>query len=193
MILSDECYSEIYTQSPPAACWNAPDLILPMSSRFSRSRSAPICRACGSASPPATGNSSRCFTNCAMSRPPRCRCRCSMSRSPPMATRPMSRKNRRLYRIKFDLADQILGRCYGYRRPAGGFCVWLDVSAHGGDEGRDREALPGRRRARGARKLHWRAGNLTAATPAPATFGWRWCRAVKPPAEALHRLVEILD
>jgi N-succinyldiaminopimelate aminotransferase len=43
-------------------------------------------------------------------------------------------ENRRLYRIKFDLADQILGNRYGYKRPDGGFCVWLDVSAHGGDE-----------------------------------------------------------
>ena len=42
--------------------------------------------------------------------------------------------NRRLYRIKFDLADQILGNRYGYARPAGGFCVWLDVSDRGGDE-----------------------------------------------------------
>src|SRR5437588_4310076 len=43
-------------------------------------------------------------------------------------------ENRRLYRIKFDLADQILGNRYGYARPAGGFCVWLDVSERGGDE-----------------------------------------------------------
>jgi N-succinyldiaminopimelate aminotransferase len=43
-------------------------------------------------------------------------------------------ENRRLYRIKFDLADQILGSRYGYKRPAGGFCVWLDVSDRGGDE-----------------------------------------------------------
>src|SRR5215831_9175040 len=43
-------------------------------------------------------------------------------------------ENRKLYRIKFDLADQILGNRYGYKRPAGGFCVWLDVSKHGGDE-----------------------------------------------------------
>ena len=42
--------------------------------------------------------------------------------------------NRRLYGIKFDLADEIIGSRYGYRRPAGGFCLWLDVSAHGGDE-----------------------------------------------------------
>ncbi|WP_035980951.1 aminotransferase class I/II-fold pyridoxal phosphate-dependent enzyme [Bradyrhizobium sp. STM 3843] len=42
-------------------------------------------------------------------------------------------ENRRLYRLKFDLADQILGNRYGYKRPAGGFCVWLDVSDRGGD------------------------------------------------------------
>src|SRR5262252_3846758 len=36
--------------------------------------------------------------------------------------------NRRLYRAKFDLADQIIGNRYGYRRPAGGFFLWLDVS-----------------------------------------------------------------
>ena len=42
--------------------------------------------------------------------------------------------NRDLYRQKFDLADQILGTRYGYRRPAGGFCLWLNVSAQGGDE-----------------------------------------------------------
>src|SRR6266446_9511721 len=39
-------------------------------------------------------------------------------------------ENRRLYRIKFDLADQILGNRYGYDRPAGGFCVWLRSEEH---------------------------------------------------------------
>jgi aspartate/methionine/tyrosine aminotransferase len=43
-------------------------------------------------------------------------------------------ENRRLYRQKFDLADQIIGNRYGYRRPPGGFFLWLDVSAHGGSE-----------------------------------------------------------
>ena len=43
-------------------------------------------------------------------------------------------ENRRLYREKFDLADQIIGDRYGYRRPAGGFFLWLDVAAHGGSE-----------------------------------------------------------
>jgi N-succinyldiaminopimelate aminotransferase len=43
-------------------------------------------------------------------------------------------ENRRLYRIKFDLADQIVGNRYGYKRPAGGFCIWLNVAEQGGDE-----------------------------------------------------------
>jgi aspartate/methionine/tyrosine aminotransferase len=43
-------------------------------------------------------------------------------------------ENRRLYRLKFDLADQIIGDRYGYTRPAGGFFLWLDVSKYGGSE-----------------------------------------------------------
>ncbi|MCL2715841.1 MAG: aminotransferase class I/II-fold pyridoxal phosphate-dependent enzyme [Alphaproteobacteria bacterium] len=43
-------------------------------------------------------------------------------------------ENRRLYRRKFDLADQILRQGCGYRRPGGGFCIWLNVSAFGSDE-----------------------------------------------------------
>jgi len=43
-------------------------------------------------------------------------------------------QNRRLYAEKFDLADQIIGSRYGYRRPGGGFFLWLDVSVHGSDE-----------------------------------------------------------
>jgi len=43
-------------------------------------------------------------------------------------------KNRELYNAKFDLADQIIGDRYGYKRPAGGFFLWLDVSRFGGSE-----------------------------------------------------------
>src|SRR5262249_34985584 len=34
-------------------------------------------------------------------------------------------ENRRLYKMKFDLADQILGGRYGYRPPARGLLLWL--------------------------------------------------------------------
>jgi N-succinyldiaminopimelate aminotransferase len=43
-------------------------------------------------------------------------------------------ENRKLYSAKFDLADQIIGDRYGYKRPAGGFFLWLDVSACGSSE-----------------------------------------------------------
>ena len=36
-------------------------------------------------------------------------------------------ENRRMYRAKFDRADQILSGKFGYYRPEGGFYLWLDV------------------------------------------------------------------
>ena len=35
--------------------------------------------------------------------------------------------NRALYRAKFDLAERLLGGRFGFRRPPGGFFLWLDV------------------------------------------------------------------
>jgi N-succinyldiaminopimelate aminotransferase len=41
---------------------------------------------------------------------------------------------RAAYGLKFDIADSLLGGRYGYYRPAGGFCLWLDMSQFGGGE-----------------------------------------------------------
>ena len=96
-----------------------------------------------------------------------------------------------MYRTKFDLADQILANRYGYRRPAGGFCVWLDVSAHGGDEAATmklfREAgvrvIPGSYLARQQRDdFNPGAGYIRLALVSDS----------ESTAEALHRLVETL-
>ncbi|MEW5963578.1 MAG: aminotransferase class I/II-fold pyridoxal phosphate-dependent enzyme [Pseudomonadota bacterium] len=40
--------------------------------------------------------------------------------------------NRAAYNAKFDVCDAVLGERLGYRRPAGGFFLWLDVSHFGG-------------------------------------------------------------
>lgn len=40
--------------------------------------------------------------------------------------------NRRAYSAKYDVCDEVLAGKYGYRRPAGGFFLWLDVSKFGG-------------------------------------------------------------
>src|ERR1700751_750140 len=100
--------------------------------------------------------------------------------------------NRKLYRIKFDLADQILGNRYGYGRPAGGFCVWLDVSDGGGDEA----ACVKLYRDAGVRVI---PGSYLA-RPQPDGFnpGAGYIRLAlvadsESTAEALHRLAEVLD
>jgi N-succinyldiaminopimelate aminotransferase len=87
--------------------------------------------------------------------------------------------NRQRYRIKFDIADQILGSRFGYQRPAGGFCLWLDVSAHGGDEA-------------AAVKLFKQAGVRVI----PGSYLARRLALVQDSettAEALHRMVDVLD
>jgi N-succinyldiaminopimelate aminotransferase len=43
-------------------------------------------------------------------------------------------QGRALYRANFDLADAILGARYGYRRPGGAFFLWLDLAKSGGGE-----------------------------------------------------------
>jgi aspartate/methionine/tyrosine aminotransferase len=100
-------------------------------------------------------------------------------------------ENRKLYRMKFDLADQIIGDRYGYRRPAGGFFLWLDVSALGGDEAVAarlwREAglrvIPGRYLARdGADGRNPGKGYLRIAL----------VQDQGTTAEAMHRLVAVL-
>jgi N-succinyldiaminopimelate aminotransferase len=100
-------------------------------------------------------------------------------------------ENRRLYKIKFDLADQILGGRFGYTRPAGGFCVWLDVSSLGGDE-------------EIALKLYKQAGvrvvpgsYLARQQPDGSNPGKGYIRLAlvqdsETTAEALHRIVEVL-
>ncbi len=101
-------------------------------------------------------------------------------------------ENRRLYREKFDLADQIIGDRYGYSRPAGGFFLWLDVSAYGGSEAATlklwREAglrvVPGRYLAR---------DQADGSNPGADYVRVAMVQNREITAEALHRLVAVLD
>ena len=100
-------------------------------------------------------------------------------------------ENRRLYREKFDLADQIIGDRYGYRRPAGGFFLWLDVSAQGGSETATlrlwREAglrvVPGRYLAR---------EQADGSNPGADYIRVAMVHNNEITAEAMHRLVAVL-
>jgi len=100
-------------------------------------------------------------------------------------------ENRRLYREKFDLADQIIGDRYHYRRPAGGFFLWLDVSAQGGSEAVTqrlwREAglrvVPGRYLAR---------EQADGSNPGADYIRVAMVHNNEITAEAMHRLVAVL-
>jgi N-succinyldiaminopimelate aminotransferase len=99
--------------------------------------------------------------------------------------------NRALYSAKFDLADQIIGDRYGYKRPSGGFFLWLDVSAVGGSEAATlklwREAgvrvLPGRYVAR---------DQADGSNPGASYIRVAMVHDKETTAEALHRLVAVL-
>ena len=99
--------------------------------------------------------------------------------------------NRRLYREKFDLADQIVGDRYGYRRPAGGFFLWLNVAAQGGSEAATlalwKEAgvrvVPGRYLAR---------EQADGSNPGADYIRVAMVQGKDITADALHRLVAVL-
>ena len=99
--------------------------------------------------------------------------------------------NRRLYAIKFDLADQIIGGRYGYVRPPGGFFLWLDVARHGGSEAATvklwREGgvrvLPGRYLAR---------EQADGSNPGADYIRVAMVHDQETTADALHRIVEVL-
>jgi aspartate/methionine/tyrosine aminotransferase len=100
-------------------------------------------------------------------------------------------RNRELYVAKFDLAGQIIGDRYGYKRPEGGFFLWLDIGAKGSDEAvttklwRDGglRVIPGHYLARdGADGRNPGTGYIRVAL----------VQDKETTAEALHRLVTVL-
>jgi len=100
--------------------------------------------------------------------------------------------NRARYRAKFDLADQILGARFGYRRPAGGFCLWLDVAPYGGDEAATLALF----REGGVRVIP--GSYLARRQPDGSNPGAGYIRVAlvqdsATTAEALHRIVKVLD
>ena len=134
LVFSDECYGEIYSDQPPAGMLEAagPDFAnVAIFHSLSKRSSLPGLRIGFAAG-------DRSFMQAYLE---------LRNVAAPMVPTPMQHvaiaayrdeshveENRRLYRQKFDLADQIVGDRYGYRRPAGGFFLWLDVSAQGGSE-----------------------------------------------------------
>ena len=192
MVLSDECYSEIYTRTPPGSILENAGAdfknVVAFQSLSKRS-SLPGLRVGFVAGDKAFIRRFHEWRNVAAPQVPVPLQHVAIAAYGDEAH---VDENRRLYGLKFDHADAILGTRFGYQRPAGGFCAWLDVSAHGGDEQatiklfRDGgvRVLPGSYLARtGADGSNPGAGYIRVALVQPAD-------ATK---EALARMVAVLN
>ena len=192
MILSDECYSEIYTRSAPGSALESAGTdftnVVAFQSLSKRSN-LPGMRVGFAAG---DKNFLTAFHELRNVAAPQVPVPLQQVAIAAYSDEAHVEENRRLYRIKFDLADQILGNRYGYHRPAGGFCVWLDVSGHGGDEAatvrlyRDAgvRVIPGSYLAR---------QQDDGSNPGAGYIRLALVVDSETTAEALHRLVEILD
>lgn len=192
MILSDECYSEIYTRDPPGSMLEAAGAdfakVAVFQSLSKRSNLAGM-RVGFVAGDAEFLNLYHELRNVAAPQVPVPLQHVAVAAYSDEAH---VEDNRRLYRQKFDLADQILGSRYGYQRPAGGFCLWLDVSAHGGDEAATVRLFE----EGGVRVVP--GSYLARPQPDGSNPGAGYIRVAMVPdsettAEALHRLVKILD
>ena len=134
LVFSDECYSEIYTRHPPAGILEAGGSDFANVVEFqslSKRSNLPGLRIGFVAGDRSFLARFLELRNVAAPQVPMPMQRVAIAAYGDEAH---VQENRRLYAQKFDLADQIIGDRYGYRRPAGGFFLWLDVSAQGGDE-----------------------------------------------------------
>jgi aspartate/methionine/tyrosine aminotransferase len=192
MILADECYSEIYTREAPGSMLEAagPDFAnVAVFQSLSKRSNLPGMRVGFVAGDPKFLAAFHELRNVAAPQVP-----VPLQHVAAAAYNDEAHveENRRLYRIKFDLADQILGNRYGYSRPAGGFCLWLDVSAYGGDEAATVKlfkdggvrVIPGSYLAR---------PQADGSNPGAGYIRVAMVQDFETAAEALHRLVAVLD
>jgi N-succinyldiaminopimelate aminotransferase len=130
LLVSDECYGELYGDVPPAGALEAAAALggglsnLIVFHTLSKRSSAPGLRsgfAVGSPETIARFNRLRAFS-CAATPTAILDAATALWRDEEHVE-----ANRARYRAKYDLADKLLAGRFGYYRPGGGFYLWLDV------------------------------------------------------------------
>ena len=192
IVLSDECYSEIYTQGAPGSALECagPDFanVIAFQSLSKRSN-LPGIRVGFAAGDKTFLAAFHELRNVAAPQVPVPLQHVAVAA---YSDETHVEENRRLYRTKFDLADHILGSRYGYVRPAGGFCVWLDVSDYGGDEA----AAVTLYKEAGVRVVpgsYLAQPQADGSNPGAGYIRLALVQDTETTAEALHRLVKTLD
>ncbi|MEC9368638.1 MAG: aminotransferase class I/II-fold pyridoxal phosphate-dependent enzyme [Pseudomonadota bacterium] len=136
MLFADECYSEIYTRTPPAGALETAVAtgsfgnVVAFQSLSKRSNVAGL-RSGFCAGDEAFINVFGSFRNVAAAQVP-----LPVQHASAALWRDETHVvlSQALYDAKFEVADRVLGSSFGYSRPGGGFFLWLDVSASGGDK-----------------------------------------------------------
>ena len=135
-VFADECYSEIYRDAPPVGALEAAfaddDLrwLVSFNSLSKRSNLAGL--RCGfAAGDPQFLDFLANFRNMAAPQVPLPVQRVAAAA---FGDETHVEENRDLYNRKFAIADELLAGRFGYRKPPGGFFLWLDVATAGGGE-----------------------------------------------------------
>jgi N-succinyldiaminopimelate aminotransferase len=137
MLFADECYSEIYSETPPAgaletACAETGSLANVVSFQSLSKRSGlPGLRSGFVAGDPDFIAAFLRFRNVACPQVPLPVQHVSVAA---WGDEAHVEEGRALYRQNFAVADAILDGRYGYRRPSGSFFLWLDLAGFGGGE-----------------------------------------------------------
>jgi len=137
LLFADECYSEIWTQTPPAGALETAhrafgdfrNVIVFQS--LSKRSNMPGLRSGFCAGDPDFIAPYGSFRNVACPQMPLPLQHVSAALWQDEAHVEASRD---LYRAKFDAAARILGHRFGFKRPRGGFFLWLNMSQKGGGE-----------------------------------------------------------
>jgi len=137
MLFADECYSEIYSETPPpgaletAFAGNDNFANVVTFNSLSKRSGLPGLRSGFVAGDPAFIAAFARFRNVACPQVPLPIQHVSVRA---WSDEAHVEQGRALYRQNFDIADAVLQGHYGYRRAQGGFFLWLDMAAHGGGE-----------------------------------------------------------
>jgi N-succinyldiaminopimelate aminotransferase len=192
LVLSDECYSEIYSYDPPAGMLQAAGrdfANVVVFHSLSKRSSLPGLRVGFAAGDP---DFLKLYLDLRAVAAPQIPIPAQEVAIAAYNDEAHVEESRQLYTAKFDLADQIVGGRFNYRRPAGGFFLWLDVSSVCTDE----EATLRLWRDAGVRVV---PGSYVARTGSDGTNpGEGYIRVAmvhdrETTAEALHRLVAALQ
>lgn len=137
LVFADECYSEIYSDTPPPGALEVAHAsqgnfanVLAFNSLSKRS-GLPGLRSGFIAGDPEFIAAFGRFRNVACPQMPLPIQHVSVAA---WGAEAHVEQGRARYRENLDIADEVLGSRYGYRRPAGAFFLWLDMSRFGGGE-----------------------------------------------------------